>query len=111
MNDGELIDYIINFIIENIKEFNEGNVLNKSFNLLNGSDFIKEVKSKVKIYKNKIKEIIKPIVEHKSKKFLDSQAKIEIEKGNMKIKNKKNLKEFKRAIEIFLKKNLYYISH
>ena len=46
LNDGELIDYIINFIIENIKEFNEGKILNKSFNLLNESDFIKDVKKK-----------------------------------------------------------------
>ena len=110
LNDGELIDYIINFIIENIKEFNEGKILNKSFNLLNESDFIKEVKTKVTVYKNKVKKLIEPVVEQKSKKFLDSQAKIEIEKGNMKIKNKKSLKEFNRAIEIFLKKNLYYIS-
>ena len=110
LNDGELIDYIINFITENIKEFNEGKILNKSFNLLNESDFIKEVKTKVTVYKNKVKKLMEPVVEQKSKKFLDSQAKIEIEKGNMKIKNKKSLKEFNRAIEIFLKKNLYYIS-
>ena len=110
LNDGELINYIINNIIENIKEFNEGKVTNKCFNLLNNSDFIKEVKSKVKKYKENVKTLINSTVEHKAKKFLDLQAKIEIEKGNMSIKNKKKLKEFKKTIEIFLKKNLYYIS-
>ena len=110
LEDGDLINYIINAIIENIKQFTEGQVSNRCFNILNNSEFIKEVKSMVKAYKEKVKKLIESTIENKAKKFLNLQAKIEIERGNMEIKNKKKLKELKRVIEIYMKKNLYYIS-
>ncbi len=61
-------------------------------------------------YKKIIKELISSLLEEKAKKFLDMQAKIEIENDNMEIKNKKTLKELKAFIEIFLKKKfiLYF---
>ena len=108
--DGDLIDYIINIIIDNLFDFYDIKITNKSFNFLNNSEFINDIKNNVKNYKSNVKQMIKPIVEEKAKILLDEQAKIEIEKGNMLIKNKRNLKEFKRTIAIFLKKNFYYIS-
>ena len=51
--DGDLIDYIINIIVENLKELNEGFLQNKCFNLLNNSDFINEVGNSIIIYKKK----------------------------------------------------------
>ena len=110
LNDGELIDYIINIITNNLEIFYDSKITNKSFNLLNSSDFKKEVEDKISNYKSIIKQVIKPIVEEKAKKFLDDQAKIEIQKGNMGIENKRKLKEFEKTSEIFLKKNFYYIS-
>ena len=109
-NDGELIDYILNILMENLKDFYGKNISNKTFNLLNDSLFIKDVKVLIKNYKSKIKEIINPIIEQKSIDFLDEQAKIEISFGNMNIKYKRTLNGFKKITEIFLKKNLYYIS-
>ena len=109
-DDCELIDYIINIIIENLKELNEGYVSNRCFNLLNESVFINEVKNKVNSYKEKIKELIDSKIEKNAINFLDIQAKNEINNGNMKIEHKKELKELKKTIEIYFKKNLYYNS-
>ena len=109
-NDGELIDYILNILMENLKDFYGKNISNKTFNLLNDSLFIKDIKVLIKNYKSKIKNIINPIIEQKSIEFLDMQAKIEISNGNTNIKHKRTLNDYKKIIEIFLKKNLYYIS-
>ena len=109
-NDGELIDYILNILLENLKDFYGKNISNKTFNLLNDSLFIKDIKFLIKNYKSKIKDIINPIIEQKSIEFLDMQAKIEISNGNTNIKHKRTLNDYKKIIEIFLKKNLYYIS-
>ena len=96
LNDGDLIDYIINIIVNNLSEYYEKKISNKSFNSLNKSEFIKEVKSQVANYKAEIKKKIKTIIEEKAKIFLDEQAKIEIKKGNMEIKNKRKLNELKK---------------
>ena len=109
-DDGELIDYIINIIVDNIKDFYISKITNKSFNLLNNSDFKKQVEKKVEEYKTKAKALIKNIVVNISIKFLNDQAKIEKQKGNMEIKHKRKLKELAKTSEIFLKKNFYYIS-
>ena len=109
-DDGELIDYIINIIVDNIKDFYISKITNKSFNLLNNSDFKKQVEKKVEEYKTKAKALIKNIVDNISIKFLNDQAKIEKQKGNMEIKHKRKLKELAKTSEIVLKKNFYYIS-
>ena len=109
-DDGDLIDYIINNIIENLKLFKESNILNKSFNSINRSGFITDVKNKIQSYKSRVKPMIKYTIETYSKIFLDQQVKIEKEKGNMEIKYKRKLKDFERTTEIFLKKNLYYMA-
>ena len=110
LEDGDLIDYIINIIIDNLFAFYGIKITNKSFNYLNKSEFINDIKSKISSYKSNVKRMIEPKVEEKAKIFLDEQAKIEIEKGNMQINNKRKLSEFKKTIKIFLKKNFYYIS-
>ena len=109
-NDVELIDYLIEIIIENLKEYYKHNISNKTSNLFNNSNFIESVKYFITYYKNFIKQFILSMVEEKSKIFLDIQAKIEIENGNIEINNKRKLSEFKKTTENFLKKNFYYIS-
>ena len=109
-DDGDFLDYIINTIMENLKLLKENNILNKTFNLINRSDFINDIKSKIEIYKSKVKPMIKYTIETYSKILLDQQVIIEKEKGNMEIKNKRKLKDFERTTEIFMKKNLYYIA-
>ena len=110
LEDGDLIDYLINIIIENLKEFKENNISNKSFNLLNNSEFIKELKEKIEKYKSIAKHCVELIIQKSSEYLLNEQAKIEIKKGNMDIKNKRKLEEIKKTNEIFLKKNLYFIA-
>ena len=110
LEDGDLINYIINIIVDNLGDFYETKITNKTFNFLNNSEFIGDVKKKVGGYKSTIRKMIGPLVEDKAKIFLDKQANIEIEKGNMEINNKRKLNEFKKTTAIFLKKNLYYVS-
>jgi hypothetical protein len=110
LNDGEFIDYIINIIMENLKYFYGQNISYKTFNLLNDSSFIKEIKYLIEKYKSKIKNIIKKIIEEKSSEYLNFQALTEKSKGNTHIKNKRTLNDYKKLIEISLKKNSYYIS-
>ena len=110
LNDGEFIDYIINIIMENLKYFYGKNISNKTFNLLNDSSFIKEIKYLIEKYKSKTKNIINKIIEEKSSEYLNFQAQAEKSNGNTHIKNKRTLNDYKKLIEISLKKNSYYIS-
>ena len=109
-DDGDLIDYIINNITENLILLKENNILNKTFNSINRSEFINDIKSKIESYKSRVKPMIKYTIEKYSEILLDQQVIIEKEKGNMEIKNKRKLNDFRRTTEIFLKKNLYYIA-
>ena len=67
----------------------------------------------IKKYINKCKDnlgnLIKNAIDKNIEDFLDKQVNLE-KKGNqnIKIKNKRSLKGFKSATEIFLKKNFYY---
>ena len=76
------------------------------------SDFISSL---IKIYasfKESIKDIIKPIIEEKSKEFINNQAKIEQKYGNMNINNKRTFNKFKQIIEIFLEQNYnFFVQH
>ena len=61
-------------------------------------------------YKRIISEKIKLIENETAKELIDFQAAFEKSKGNMKLNNRRNLKEFEESTKIFLKKNFYFIS-
>ena len=48
-------------------------------------------------------------MDKKAEELIDIQANFEKGNGNMKVYNRKNYEEFKKSIEIFLKKNYYFI--
>ena len=113
--DDQFISYIIDILVKNLHLFYNDDYLtkmsNKSFNLLNKSEIIINIKKFINDYKFKTKERIKKIIEEKANEFIDKQAKIEKEnKNNIFIENKRRLKGFKKTNEIFLKKNIYFIS-
>ena len=109
LSDGDFIDYIINVITNNLKDFYDGKIIsNRSFNELNKSKFIESIKQMITSYKSKIKEKIDSIIEKNSKIFLELQAATEKKNCNMKVKNKRDLIEFKKTTQDFLIKNLYY---
>ena len=64
----------------------------------------------IKYYKSKVTQIITPIISEKAKIFIDIQAKIEKVNSNMNLENKRCLKGFEKTIEVFCKRNFYYIS-
>ena len=64
LSDGDFIDYLINIIMDNLKVFYDGkNISNKSFNLLNKSNFIDSIKKMINNYKAKIKDKIETIID------------------------------------------------
>ena len=96
--------------MDNLKVFYDGkNISNKSFNLLNKSNFIDSIKKMINNYKAKIKDKIETIIDKRAKMLLDLQAKIEKKGSNMKIKNKREHIQFKKTTQDFLIKKLYYI--
>ena len=110
LKDGYFIQYIINIIIKSLEKFyDENKISNKTQNLLNESNFIKEIKSFIKSIKSEVKEIIKPIIKEKSNEFINIQAQKEKECGNLDLNKKRRLKGFKKTNEIFLKKNFYFV--
>ena len=111
LNDGDFILYITNIFVEHLKYFYDNNrkIKNRNKNLFFKSDFILSIKNIYESYKNGIKDIITPIIKDKSKELINIQSNFEKEHGNMNILNRRNLKEFKKITEIFLKQNYYYI--
>ena len=64
LSDGDFIDYLINIIMDNLKVFyDRKNISNKSFNLLNKSNFIDSIKKMINNYKAKIKDKIETIID------------------------------------------------
>ena len=112
LGDQDFIEYIINIFFNYLNEFfnEKQTITNKSQNLVTLSSFISSIKNQYFSYKEWIKEIIAPIVKTKSEEFVDLQASFEKENGNMKYKNRRNYKDFEKTIEIFLKKNFYFMA-
>ena len=112
--DEEFIDYIINMLVTNLQTFYKADIQkisNSSYNLINQSDIINNIKNFITNYKKKTKEIIKPIITKYAIDFIDKQANLEkINNCNILISNKRCFKGFKRTNKIYLKKNFYYIS-
>ena len=80
------------------------NTTNKSKNLFLKSDFISSINRIYVSYKEYIKKLIKSDTDKNSKEFIEMQANLEKDYGNMEINNRRNLDEFKKTSEIFLKR-------
>ena len=106
LQNGDFIKYIVDMFFKYFNDFydNENDDNNKNKNLYFRSDFISSLKSIYSSYRENIKEIIKPIVKEKSRELIDIQATLEKQNGNMAINDKRNLEEFEKNIQIFLKK-------
>lgn len=111
LNDRDFIQYINDIFFKYLNNFldNEKNITNKSRNLFFKSNFISSITKMYLSYKDIIKENINSLLEEKAKELLDLQANLEIKYGNMNINYRRNLDEFKETIEIFLKRNYYFI--
>ena len=112
LNDRDFFEYIINIFTDNLKYFFSTlkKIKNKSRNLIFKSNFIANIYNVYSFYKRIISEKIKLIEIETAKELIDFQATFEKSKGNMKLNNRRNLKEFEESTKIFLKKNFYFIS-
>ena len=111
LDDGDFIKHINDIFFKYLNYFfdKEKNITNRSRNLFFKSDFISSIYKIYLSYKNIIKQNIYFIVGEKAKELLELQANLEIKYGNMDINNRRNFDEFKETIEIFLKRNYYFI--
>jgi len=109
--DDDFINYLVNMIGKNLKQFYQRDISNATLNIIFKSNIIKIVSDYIIYYKNETKKLIEKIVEKNAKIFLNAQVEKEIEeKQSIQIKNKRSLNKFKKTNKIFLKKNFYYIS-
>ena len=114
LNDEGFILYIAKIFFKHLNYFyDKRNIISKeSLYLFLESDFISSLKKIYISYKESIRDIIKSIAKEKSKEFINSQAKIEKQYGNMNINNKRNLNEFEKIIEMFLAQNYdFFVQH
>ena len=111
LGDGDFFLYINNLFFKYLSLLNDviENITNKSKNLMFESKFMTSINKIYNSYKNYVKDLIKPIIEEKAKEFIEYQAFLEKVEGNMNLDNRRTLGEFKKTIEIFLKKNYYFI--
>ena len=111
LKDNEFIDYIINLLGRNLNIFYGKTISNISLNLIANSEIIANVKNFMNNCKEFTKNLISEITIIKSKEFINQQVILEkINKENINIENKRDLKGFKKTNEIFLKQNFYYLS-
>ena len=115
--DEEFINYIIDMLIKNVETFLNDNekdiykISNSSYNLINKSNIINDIKKFIINYKKQVKDIIPKKIASLANDFIDQQSKLEKENSaNIFIKNKRNIKGFRRTNEIFFKKKFYYTS-
>ena len=108
----DLEEYIYNKIEIIIQDYSFKNKISSNIKKLIRNDDVKNfIQSYIKFYSEKAKNYINNIIDIKSLKLLDMQVKFEKMNGiSIKIKNKRNRKDFKELINSFLKDNFYYIS-
>ena len=112
LEDEEFINYVVDIFVKYLDSFYKKfkKISNKSRNLIMRSEFITTIKNNYDSYKIKVKEIIKPFVKKKAEEFIDLQAIMEKNYGNIKaINNTRDLRQIRKTIEIFLKKNYYFM--
>ena len=84
--------------------------LAQTFDILEKANlFTSLVNNYEKFYKKQLEKSIEVVIKEYAKNFLDNQAKIEIENGNVKIENKRALKDMENYIGLFFKKNFYFL--
>ena len=84
--------------------------LAQTFDILEKSNlFSSAVDNYEKFYKKQLEKVIEVVIKENAKDFLDNQAKIEIGNGNVKIENKRALKDMEKCIDLFFKKNSYFL--
>ena len=112
LKDDNFFLYIINIFFNHLNEFYDKKrmISNKSKNLIILSSFFTSFKNIYSDYKQIIKEMIEQEVEKKSEEFIDKQASMEKQYGNMKDTNRRSYDEFKKRTRIFLKENYYFIA-
>ena len=122
LNDNEFDQFINYLLFENIflEYINSDNqhtikgLSEENKNLLKGilTEFKKFYSKYSEYYKTQTKEIIEPILEEYSVKYLNEQVKKEKKEFNQCLnnKNKCNKKDFQDIITKFLNNNFYYIS-
>ena len=104
-----IVDMLGNSLFPYYKNFNN-EITKKSLNLIKHSSIIITVDKFIKYYQPKVDELINKIIDAKAVLFIDKQATIEKERYNMRLEYKRNLNGFKHTINVFLKRNFYYIS-
>lgn len=111
LEDEDFIMHIMNIFLKNLNYFfnQSRNITNKSKNLILNADFISAIINYINTYKTSVKELIKPVVEEKAKEIIDIQAIMEQKYSNINLVNKRDLNKIKNTIEIFLKKNYYFM--
>ena len=112
LSDEEFIRFIINLLGTNIEYFLEKNMTEKSFISFRNQDIInRQLSSYIKNYKNYTNQLIAPLLNKCPIDFIDYQVLIQKkENKEIKIKNKRCLKEFVDTSTKFLNDNYYYIS-
>ena len=110
LKDGDFIQYLIDILSKSLEKFYTDNykISKKTHNMLNGSKFIINIKKYLKEIKLKIEKLINPIINERSKDFINTQAQKEKEYGNLDLNYKRRLIGFKNTSKIFLKKKLYF---
>ena len=112
LGDGDFIKYINDIFLKYLNYFydNKKIITNNSMNLIFKSDFVSSVNKIYSSFKENIKKKIKSNSEKKSKELIDIQAILEQKSGNMKVYNRRDLNEFQKTTEIFLKKSYYFLA-
>ena len=110
LKDKGFILYIGNIFFKYLNYFyDKKNIIPKeSMILFFESDFISTIINTYSLYKKCIINYLEPIIDEKSKEFIDMQVKMEKTYGNMSIGNKRDLTEFKEITKIFLNNNYNY---
>ena len=113
LEDLDFIKHIVNIFIKYLNEFfdKKKKITGESFSLLINSSFINSINSFYSAFKNSVnRKYLYYIIEEKAIEFIEKQTKIEQKYGNMNVKNKRNLNEFIKTTEIFLRKNFYFFA-
>ena len=112
LSDKEFINYIINLLGINVEFFLEKKMGDKSKNYLNGNDFIyKNITNYIDYYKDYTNKLIGNVLNKYAIDFIDFQVLVERnENKEIRIKNKRCIKEFINTSRNFLNDNYYYIS-
>ena len=111
--EDEFIYFIIYILGISINSFlNINQMKEKTFNTLKSLSIIqKNCYDFIKFYNNYSNDLIEPVLKPFSINFLDYQVEIQKQANKeIKLQNKKNIKEFSELISIFLTHNYYYLA-